>query len=77
MGGIAGSLVFRGQDAPSYRPGIYACIACALLNIVLVCCLSLSFWVAHRRADKGKILEEDVSLRCVPFLRCCLLCEIC
>jgi hypothetical protein len=27
VGGIAGSLVFRSQDAPKYHPGIYACIA--------------------------------------------------
>jgi predicted MFS family arabinose efflux permease len=27
MGGIAGSLVFRTQDAPMYHNGIYACIA--------------------------------------------------
>lgn len=26
IGGITGSLVFRSQDAPNYRPGIYACI---------------------------------------------------
>ncbi len=27
IGGIAGSLVFRSQDNPHYRPGIYACMA--------------------------------------------------
>lgn len=27
VGGIAGSLVFRSQDAPEYRPGIWAAIA--------------------------------------------------
>lgn len=27
VGGIAGSLVFRSQDAPTYHPGIYAAIA--------------------------------------------------
>ncbi|KFZ04365.1 hypothetical protein V502_10206 [Pseudogymnoascus sp. VKM F-4520 (FW-2644)] len=27
VGGIAGSLVFRSQDYPLYRPGIYACLA--------------------------------------------------
>ncbi|KAF7596134.1 hypothetical protein BBP40_003396 [Aspergillus hancockii] len=26
-GGVAGSLVFRSQDAPRYLPGVYACIA--------------------------------------------------
>lgn len=27
IGGVAGSLVFRSQDAPKYLPGVYACIA--------------------------------------------------
>lgn len=27
VGGIAGSLVFRAQDKPTYRPGIIACFA--------------------------------------------------
>jgi MFS family permease len=27
IGGIAGALVFRSQDAPQYRPGIIACLA--------------------------------------------------
>lgn len=64
VGGIAGSLVFRTQDkATGYKPGMYACIACALLNIILVCICDLSFIRNNRKADQeGKALEaHDVS----------------
>lgn len=58
IGGIAGSLVFRNQDRPTYRPGLYACIACALLNIIIVAALSLLFKLENGKADKeGKELE--------------------
>ncbi|KAJ5219679.1 hypothetical protein N7468_008883 [Penicillium chermesinum] len=36
VGGIASSLVFREQDAPGYRPGMYAAIACNILVILIV-----------------------------------------
>ena len=64
IGGIAGSLVFREQDAATgYKPGMYACIACALLNIILVGVCDLAFWKENKKADQeGKILEaHDVS----------------
>jgi len=58
IGGIAGSLVFRSQDAPKYRPGIYAAIACNVLTIVVVVLLSLYFAMANKRARKGgKVIE--------------------
>lgn len=64
VGGIAGSLVFREQDSPEYGPGIYTCLACSILSIVLVGCLSLDFRVQNAKADRGeKELEfedEDV-----------------
>lgn len=58
IGGVAGSLVFRSQDAPAYRPGIWACIACALMNIVVVCLLSLSFWRANKKQARGELVIE-------------------
>lgn len=54
VGGIAGSLVFRNQDKPSYHPGLYACIACALLNVIVVCVLTVVFKVENGRADRGE-----------------------
>ncbi|CAI6339439.1 unnamed protein product [Periconia digitata] len=60
IGGIAGGLVFREQDAPFYFNGLYACIACCLLNIIVVCLLSLTFWRQNKRADRGEVeLEHD------------------
>ncbi|KAL8289622.1 hypothetical protein RB597_001313 [Gaeumannomyces tritici] len=58
IGGIAGSLVFRNADKPTYRPGLYACIACALLNIILVGVLSLLYKMENGKAEReGKELE--------------------
>lgn len=54
IGGIAGSLVFRSQDAPGYRPGLYACVATTLLNIILVGCLTLYFHRLNKQADRGE-----------------------
>lgn len=61
IGGIAGSLVFREQDkATGYKPGMYACIACSLLIVVLVLLLSMDFYRRNRLADQGKQqLESD------------------
>ncbi|KAI0857214.1 major facilitator superfamily domain-containing protein [Xylaria cubensis] len=60
IGGIAGSLVFRSQDNPEYRPGLWACIAVSLLNIILVGILSISFYFDNKKADRGeKELEAD------------------
>ncbi|KAI0391180.1 major facilitator superfamily domain-containing protein [Xylariaceae sp. FL0594] len=60
IGGITGSLIFRSQDAPSYRPGLWACIAVSLLNIIIVSILSLSFHFENRKADRGeKELEAE------------------
>lgn len=63
VGGIAGSLVFRAQDAPNYRPGIYACIACCLLTVLIVGVLTLAFGRANAKAERGEIELEtsDVS----------------
>ncbi|OWT42660.1 phthalate transporter [Pochonia chlamydosporia 170] len=59
IGGIAGSLVFRSQDkANGYKPGMWACIAFALLTVLLVLVCDLSFWRQNKLADQeAKILE--------------------
>ncbi|KAI0180791.1 major facilitator superfamily MFS-1 [Hypoxylon sp. FL1284] len=55
LGGIAGSLVFRSQDAATgYRPGLWACIACALMGILLVGVMDLSFYFDNKKADRGE-----------------------
>ena len=64
IGGIAGSLVFRSQDAPSYHPGIYAAIACNVLIVVVVGVLSLYFRRCNRKAERGEmVIEGQVGFR--------------
>ncbi|CAI7577131.1 uncharacterized protein N7487_004020 [Penicillium crustosum] len=64
LGGIVSSLVFREQDAPGYRPGMYAAIACNILIILLVLSLSLWFRICNKQADRGKrVIEGDATFR--------------
>ncbi|EAS30930.3 phthalate transporter [Coccidioides immitis RS] len=58
VGGIAGSLVFRSQDAPEYIPGIWAAITSQLLILVIVAIMSLYFWRCNRKADRGEMVIE-------------------
>jgi hypothetical protein len=58
IGGIIGSTVFRSQDAPDYRPGIYATMTAAALMILVTLALDLKFVRANRRAAAGgKVIE--------------------
>lgn len=60
IGGICGSLVFREQDkATGYKPGMWTCIACSLLNVILVGVLDLEFLRGNKKADRGDISLED------------------
>ncbi|RMJ21380.1 phthalate transporter [Aspergillus sp. HF37] len=64
IGGIASSLVFREQDAPLYRPGIWTAIACNILIIIIVGCLSLWFHYCNKQADRGeRVIEESPEFR--------------
>lgn len=58
VGGIAGGLVFRAQDAPNYRPGLWACLACCLLTLVIVGLITLSSWKQNKKADRGEVELE-------------------
>ncbi|KAL4862340.1 hypothetical protein BDV12DRAFT_45709 [Aspergillus spectabilis] len=58
IGGIAGSLVFRSQDAPDYVPGIWAAIACQLCLLIVVAAMSAYFWICNRKADRGELIIE-------------------
>jgi MFS family permease len=61
IGGIAGALVFRSQDAATgYKPGLYACITAALLVLILITICDISYWRDNKAADRGeKHLECD------------------
>ena len=58
VGGIAGGLVFRAQDAPHYRPGIYACIATSLFSVLIVGIVTLVSIKQNKRADRGEVELE-------------------
>lgn len=53
IGGIVGSTVFREQDKPGYRPGIYATMIASGLIVVISLALDWKFWKANKRAEAG------------------------
>ena len=64
VGGVAGSLIFRSVDRPHYRPGVYGCIACNILVVILVVVNSIYFRRENKKADRGeKVLEGDPNFR--------------
>ncbi|EFX00902.1 major facilitator superfamily MFS-1 [Grosmannia clavigera kw1407] len=69
LGGVCGSLVFREQDKPGYRPGIYACIAVSLVTLLLVCALSLDYRSQNRKADRGEKELETLEDGYLPGFR--------
>jgi len=64
IGGIIGSTVFRDQDAPKYGPGIMATMIANGLIVLITGLLTVKFWLANRRADRGgKIIEGQPGFR--------------
>lgn len=58
VGGIAGSLVFRSQDAPRYLPGIYACLASQVIILIMVILMTLKFMADNKKQAAGhKVIE--------------------
>jgi MFS family permease len=58
VGGIIGSLVFREQDVPHYRPGLWACIASQLIVILIVIALSFKFRADNKASERGELEIE-------------------
>ncbi|KAM5345139.1 hypothetical protein ACJ41O_011001 [Fusarium nematophilum] len=59
IGGVIGSMIFRREDYPGYRPGLYASLGCMALNAILAGGLCVFFWFQNRKADRtGKVLEK-------------------
>lgn len=58
IGGVIGSTIFRSQDAPGYRPGLYGAFTVVSIGIIFTIGLTVFFARENRKADKeGKILE--------------------
>jgi len=64
IGGIIGSTVFREQDKPGYRPGMYATLIASALIVLITCALEFKFWRANKRAAAGgKVIEGLAGFR--------------
>ncbi|OBT92571.1 hypothetical protein VE01_09643 [Pseudogymnoascus verrucosus] len=64
LGGIIGGTVFRTEDAPLYRPGIYACLIANFLIVAISLILMLTLHRANKRADAGqKVIQGLVGFR--------------
>jgi MFS family permease len=64
IGGIIGSTVFREADAPKYGPGIMTCMIANGLVLVITGLLTLKFWRANKRVDRGgKMIEGQEGFR--------------
>lgn len=53
LGGIVGSTVFRTEDSPTYTPGIIATMLANGLVVVITLLMTLKFWYANKRVDRG------------------------
>ncbi|OBT71152.1 hypothetical protein VF21_09728 [Pseudogymnoascus sp. 05NY08] len=60
MGGIVGSLTFRSQDAPDYRPGLYTCLVAAIMVALSVTTTTTHFYFKNKKQAKGLIVIEGV-----------------
>ncbi|KAK3723771.1 hypothetical protein LTR37_001652 [Vermiconidia calcicola] len=58
IGGIAGTMIFRPQDAPAYIPGLWACITACLIIGTICISLDLYFMRQNKRAAAGEIALE-------------------
>lgn len=64
IGGVIGSLIFRTQDAPGFRPGLYASFGCMSLEILLTAFIMWYFNKQNKLADEtGTILEGREGFR--------------
>ncbi|CAG8893374.1 unnamed protein product [Penicillium egyptiacum] len=60
IGGIVGSLVFRSQDAPTYRPGIEASIVASFTTTAIAIALMLRMHALNKMAATGAIVLEGL-----------------
>lgn len=51
---------YREQDAPEYRPGLWACMAGSLIIIVIVILTDIHFYFCNKKQAKGELIIEAV-----------------
>jgi hypothetical protein len=64
VGGIIGSLIFRGQDAPSYGPGIYTTIGLTTYMVFALSFMVCVYWKRNKAAER-----DGIDLQGVPGFR--------
>lgn len=60
VGGIVGSLIFRAQDAPLYRPGMYAAFTLMVLLLINLAGIVAYFWRQNKRAEEEGLIIDGV-----------------
>jgi hypothetical protein len=55
VGGIIGSLIFRGQDAPSYGPGIYTTIGLTAYMVFALAFMVYIYNARNKAADRSGV----------------------
>lgn len=59
IGGVIAPFGFRAQDAPGYRPGIYMCLAAAVVGILSVSTTSVYMYRENKQQANGTVVIEN------------------
>ncbi|KAL3487987.1 major facilitator superfamily domain-containing protein [Aspergillus germanicus] len=63
VGGIIGGLVFRDQDAPDYRPGLWTCFIAAGITVVSVGITTVTMSRTNKKQANGKEIFNTPGFR--------------
>ncbi|RVX72360.1 hypothetical protein B0A52_04565 [Exophiala mesophila] len=61
VGGVIGSQIFRAQDAPLYRPGMYAAFGLMVAFVINVLAVVEYFRRQNKKADQGLLVIDGVA----------------
>ncbi|ODN76470.1 hypothetical protein L198_08065 [Cryptococcus wingfieldii CBS 7118] len=59
IGGVAGSNIFMGKEAPGYHTGFGVCLAAVGFGNILVPC-AYYLYIGHTNAKRGKMSEKEI-----------------
>ncbi|KAI9373416.1 major facilitator superfamily domain-containing protein [Aspergillus egyptiacus] len=63
VGGVIGGLVFRDQDAPEYRPGLWTCFIAAGITVVSVCFTTFTMARKNKKQRNGELIFDTPGFR--------------